>query len=265
MKIDQENQIIYVRQSWLGDMAICPERARLGQVKPEFRTGSDATIIGTAVHAGIEQVLKGETSEFVDMLEFVNNEYETLQNTNYTITNIEQDKIPSYLEAMSLAFYNDILPHVKLGGTPEMFFRVPLGIKVEGYDIHLEGTMDYVDPDGDIWDWKTAKRIYNQKEKQKSAIQPTVYATAVRNLGLSENPTFSYGVMVRQETPKAQILSVTRGTEHAKWLQHYVKGAVTTALKSGYQNEWIMNDSSALCSSQWCSYWSVCKGAFNLE
>lgn len=265
MKIDQENQIIYVRQSWLGDMAICPERARLGQVKPEFRTGSDATIIGTAVHAGIEQVLKGETSEFVDMLEFVNNEYETLQNTNYTITNIEQDKIPSYLEAMSLAFYNDILPHVKLGGTPEMFFRVPLGIKVEGYDIHLEGTMDYVDPDGDIWDWKTAKRIYNQKEKQKSAIQPTVYATAVRNLGLSENPTFNYGVMVRQETPKAQILSVTRGTEHAKWLQHYVKGAVTTALKSGYQNEWIMNDSSALCSSQWCSYWSVCKGAFNLE
>ena len=265
MKIDQENQIIYVRQSWLGDMAICPERARLGQVKPEFRTGSDATIIGTAVHAGIEQVLKGETSEFVDMLEFVNNEYETLQNTNYTITNIEQDKIPSYLEAMSLAFYNDILPHIKLGGTPEMFFRVPLGIKVEGYDIHLEGTMDYVDPDGDIWDWKTAKRIYNQKEKQKSAIQPTVYATAVRNLGLSENPTFNYGVMVRQETPKAQILSVTRGVEHGKWLQHYVKGAVTTALKSGYQNEWIMNDSSALCSSQWCSYWSVCKGAFNLE
>jgi hypothetical protein len=265
MKIDQENQIIYVRQSWLGDMAICPERARLGQVKPEFRTGSDATIIGTAVHAGIEQVLKGETNEFVDMLEFVNNEYETLQNTNYTITNIEQEKIPSYLEAMSLAFYNDIMPHVKLGGTPEMFFRVPLGIRVEGYDVHLEGTMDYVDPDGDIWDWKTAKRIYNQKEKQKSAIQPTVYATAVRNLGLSENPTFSYGVMVRQETPKAQILSVTRGAEHTRWLQHYVKGAVTTALKSGYQNEWIMNDSSALCSSQWCSYWSVCKGAFNLE
>lgn len=265
MKIDKENQIIYVRQSWLGDMAICPERARLGQVKPEFRTGSDATIIGTAVHAGIEQVLKGETNEFVDMLEFVNNEYETLQNTNYTITNIDQEKIPSYLEAMSLAFYNDIMPHVKLGGTPEMFFRVPLGIKVEGYDIHLEGTMDYVDPDGDIWDWKTAKRIYNQKEKQKSAIQPTVYATAVRNLGLSENPTFSYGVMVRQETPKAQILSVTRGVEHSRWLQHYVKGAVTTALKSGYQNEWIMNDSSALCSSQWCSYWSVCKGAFNLE
>lgn len=265
MKIDVENKKIYVRQSWLGDMAICPERARLGQVKPEFRTGSDATIIGTAVHAGIEQVLKGNASDFVAMLEFVNNEYETLQTTNYTVTNIEPEKIPDYLEAMSLAFYNEIMPCVKLGGQAEFFFRSPLGISIDDKEVFLEGTMDYVDPDGNIWDWKTAKRIYNQKEKQKSAIQPTVYTTALRNLGLAENPTFNYGVMVRQATPKSQILSVTRGDNHSKWLQHYVKGAVTTALKSGYQDEWLMNDSSALCSSQWCSYWSVCKGAFNLE
>ena len=265
MKIDQENKVIYVRQSWLGDMAICPERARLGQVKPEFRTGSDATIIGTAVHAGIESVLDGRSSEFGDMLEVVAKEYETLEKTNYTKTNIEEDKIPNYLEAMSLSFYNEILPNVKLGGEVEFFFRAPLGISIDGYDVHLEGTMDYIDPDGNIWDWKTAKRIYNQKEKQKSAIQPTVYTTAARNLGLAENPTFTYGVMVRQETPKSQIMSVTRSAEHTRWLQHYVKGAVTTALKSGYKDEWLMNDSSPLCSSQWCSYWSVCKGAFNLE
>ena len=265
MKIDQENKVIYVRQSWLGDMAICPERARLGQVKPEFRTGSDATIIGTAVHAGIESVLDGRSSEFGDMLEVVANEYETLEKTNYTKTNIEEDKIPNYLEAMSLSFYNEILPNVKLGGEVEFFFRAPLGISIDGYDVHLEGTMDYIDPDGNIWDWKTAKRIYNQKEKQKSAIQPTVYTTAARNLGLAENPTFTYGVMVRQEIPKSQIMSVTRSAEHTRWLQHYVKGAVTTALKSGYKDEWLMNDSSPLCSSQWCSYWSVCKGAFNLE
>jgi hypothetical protein len=265
MKIDQENKVIYVRQSWLGDMAICPERARLGQVKPEFRTGSDATIIGTAVHAGIESVLDGRSSEFGDMLKVVANEYETLEKTNYTKTNIEEDKIPNYLEAMSLSFYNEILPNVKLGGEVEFFFRAPLGISIDGYDVHLEGTMDYIDPDGNIWDWKTAKRIYNQKEKQKSAIQPTVYTTAARNLGLAENPTFTYGVMVRQETPKSQIMSVTRSAEHTRWLQHYVKGAVTTALKSGYKDEWLMNDSSPLCSSQWCSYWSVCKGAFNLE
>lgn len=237
----------------------------MGQVKPEFRTGSDATIIGTAVHAGIESVLDGRSSEFGDMLKVVANEYETLEKTNYTKTNIEEDKIPNYLEAMSLSFYNEILPNVKLGGEVEFFFRAPLGISIDGYDVHLEGTMDYIDPDGNIWDWKTAKRIYNQKEKQKSAIQPTVYTTAARNLGLAENPTFTYGVMVRQETPKSQIMSVTRSAEHTRWLQHYVKGAVTTALKSGYKDEWLMNDSSPLCSSQWCSYWSVCKGAFNLE
>lgn len=265
MKIDQENKVIYVRQSWLGDMAICPERARLGQVKPEFRTGSDATIMGTAVHAGIEAVLKGTATNIEQMLNVVGDEYDVLKQTNYTKTNIEEDKIPDYLKGMSVAFYEEILPNVKLGGDAEFFFRTPLGISIDGYDVQIEGTMDYLDPDGNIWDWKTAKRIYNQKEKQKSAIQPTVYTTAVRNLGLAENPTFTYGVMVRQEAPKSQIMSVTRTAEHTRWLQHYVKGAVTTALKSGYQDEWLMNDSSALCSSQWCSYWSVCKGAFNLE
>ena len=83
MKIDEENKIIYVRQSWLGDLAICPERARLGQVKPEFRTGSDATIIGTSIHTGIESVLKGESSNFDEMLQSVTADFDELQKTNY--------------------------------------------------------------------------------------------------------------------------------------------------------------------------------------
>ena len=75
MRIDKVNQKIFIRQSWLGDMTICPERARLGQIRPEFRTGSDATIIGTSLHAGIESVLDGRSSDIAGMVEVVNNEY----------------------------------------------------------------------------------------------------------------------------------------------------------------------------------------------
>ena len=264
MKIDEENKIIYVRQSWLGDLAICPERARLGQVKPEFRTGSDATIIGTSIHTGIESVLKGESSNFDEMLQSVTADFDELQKTNYKVTNINQEKIPDYLRSMSLAFYDGILPSVTVGGKVELFFRESLGIKVDGYDIFLEGTMDYIDPDGVIWDWKTSSRTYYQKDKQKSAIQPTVYTTAACSLGY-ENPTFNYGVMVRQETPKSQIVPIVRGEAHTEWLKYFVSGAVTTALRIGDKDVWLMNDSSALCSGNWCSFWSICKGAYNLE
>lgn len=264
MRIDRPEQKIYVRQSWLNDMAICPERARYGQIRPDFRIGTDATIIGTALHSGIEQVLTGKISEFVPMLEFVNNEYETLASEPHKVTNIDPEKIPNYLESMSLAFYDGILPHVELGGRVEQRFTAPLATTVNGFGIWVEGTMDYVSPSGVVWDWKTASRSYNIKEKQKSSIQASVYAEAcVWNEWSPEYPVdFRYGVMLRQEKPKSQIVSLIRTSSHALWLRQFVRGAVTTALNTGYENNWFMNDSSALCSSNWCSYWSICKGAF---
>jgi hypothetical protein len=41
--------------------------------------------------------------------------------------------------------------------------------------------MDYFHQES-IWDWKTAKRAYNMKSKQKSAIQQTVYTYAAHML-----------------------------------------------------------------------------------
>lgn len=263
MKIDLANNIIYVRQSWLNDMAICPERSRLGITHPEFRTGSDATIIGTAVHAGIESVLKdGITRE--EMLEVVSSKYDELSKTPHKTTNIDPDKIPDYLNAMSTAFYEGILPEVTTGGQVEFYFKVPLGIMVDQYAIWLEGTMDYIDPNGVIWDWKTASKPYYVKEKQKSAIQPTVYGYAATELGLIKNDvtTFNYGVMVRADSAKHQIATVTRTKNHYDWLRHFVAGAIGSSYTAGTDIKWFMNDSSNLCSDKWCSFWSICKGAF---
>lgn len=267
MKIDKVNKIVYVRQSWLNDMAICPERARLGITRPEFRTGSDATIIGTSMHSGIEQVLLGNASSIDKMEEVVNTSYDELTKTNYKKTNIDEEKIPAYLKAMTSAFYEEILPQVELGGKVEHYFKVPLGITVEDYAVWLEGTMDYITPSGIIWDWKTASRAYYVKEKQKSAIQPTVYGYAAKHEGLTDADitTFNYGVMVRGESAKSQIATVQRNENHYNWLKHFVRGAVGSSLRVGTASEWFMNDSSNLCSSSWCSYWSICKGAFNCE
>lgn len=263
MRVDKASGRVYVRQSWLNDMAICPERARYGLTHPEFRSSSDATIIGTSLHSGIEAVLK-DGADYKKMQEVVRTDYRKLESQPYKQTNINQAQIPLLLNSMSKSFYETILPNVKLGGMVEHKFEAPLGVVVGDLAVWLEGTMDYVDPDGIIWDWKTSGRTYSIKEKQKSSIQASVYASACTALQLSPSypVDFRYGVMVRNLQPKAQIVSIIRTEAHNEWLKRFVLGALNTAMTVGVDNHWIMNDSSTLCSSSWCSYWSICKGAF---
>jgi hypothetical protein len=268
MRQDYDNQRLYVRQSWLNDIVICPERARFGLTKPEMRSGSDATIMGTAVHAGIEHVLgSGTEMPLTDMVEYTIGFFNGLKETeSWKETNINPEKYEIYIESMCTAWYNDIQPHVEFGGRVEDKFRTPLGIMVGGWEVWLEGTMDYVTPSGVVWDWKTASRAYNIKEKQSTSIQASVYTLAVNNSIDGKFPLeFKYGVMVRQEKPKAQIVTVMRDTSHASWLQQIVSSSVTMALAIGEDKHWLLNDTSALCSEKWCSYWSICKGAYLTE
>ena len=264
MRFDQENNRIYIRQSWLNDLIICPERARFKLAKPHMSGASDATIMGTAVHAGIESYLKGEIPiERIGTVAML--EWKELLEQPYKTTNLNMADAPQQISAMCEAWSTKIAPQVQLGGDVEHKFNFPLKMEYAGWDIWCEGTMDYVQPDGVIWDWKTASRTYYAKEKHSQAIQPTVYAAALHYERQMEYPIeFRYGVMIRQDTPKAQIVSINRTYEHSRWLMHTIKPAVLTALRLGVDNEnsWVMNDTTALCSENWCDYWSLCKGAF---
>jgi len=263
MRVDHEARIIFVRQSWLGDMAICPERARYGQTRPDLRTGSDATNIGTAIHAGIEQVLNSVVNSRDEFHAVVAGEYERLDALPHKTTNIIPESIPESLKSMGEAFYESILPYVTLGGTAEQKFAVPLYTRTDGYQVWVEGTMDYVDPNFMVWDWKTAGKPYYEKEKQKSAIQPTVYCYATSYImpDAAAAGNFRYGVMIRQPKPKAQIVNITRGQDDYVWLLKQVSSAVNMAETMGHKAHWLMNDTTPLCSEQWCSFWSICKGA----
>lgn len=260
MKIDNVDNVIYLRQSWLNDLIICPERARFKITNPEMSGPSDATIMGTAMHYGIELILKGGSPS--ELLENVLAHWEELKTQPYKTTSLDPDKSVAQITGMCEAFVNEILPTVVLGGQIEMGFRVPTGLTVGDHDVWYQGTMDYVDPNGVIWDWKTASRPYYLKEKQSQSIQATVYSHAVVELGMTDYPVeFRYGVMVRQEKPKAQIGVLSRTREHHNWLLHTIKPAVQTAMVMTSNRNWIMNDTSALCSEKWCDYWNLCKGS----
>jgi hypothetical protein len=264
MRIDADKRVVYVRQSWLNDVMICPERARYKLVYPEASGPSDATIMGTAVHSGIEHFLNGEGPSS-NIVEVALSEHARLKAEPHMVTNLDPDKAETQIRSMTTAFVEDIMPLVELGGKVEHKFRYPTGLSLGDWEVWAEGTMDYLTPTGVVWDWKTSSRPYNARDKQANSIQATVYAGAVVASGLSDFPCdFRYGVMVRNLTPKAQVLGLMRNESHMNWLRKTIEPVVRMAL-NGLDNPWPMNDTSALCSSRWCPFWSMCKGAYCSE
>lgn len=267
MRFDPTNSRVYVRQSWLGDYLMCPQRAKYALSMPTLRRGSDATAIGTGLHAVIEQTLRGDVHDLDHMLTnaraFVNKELD--KDIKRTDISSDPDRMMRCVDSMATAWWEDIRPYVPENGYTEYGFQVPLNVNAKnGLEIWLEGTMDYVAPDGSIWDWKTASRAYYVREKQTQSHQATCYVTAARHLNLVSNTDpvpFRFGVMVRQEKPKAQIVTVMRDVEQTTWLQRQVKSVVDTALDGWGNADWMMSDQHNLCSSKWCDYWHLCKGA----
>jgi hypothetical protein len=268
MRFDAENNRILVRQSWIGDALMCPQRAKYALTYQSLRTGSDATAIGTGVHATIEQYLRGDVAEPES---FVRNtkafvEKELSKGVKRTAISRDEDKMWRCVESMATAWWDDIRPVVPLGGKAEYNFKSPLGLTASnGMEIWLEGTIDYVAPDGVLWDWKTASRTYSLREKHTQSHQATCYVTACRQLGLvpdTDEPTlFRFGVMVRQESPKAQIVTVARDRDQVGFLKRQIKSVVDGAVAVWGNEDWMMNDQHFLCSETWCDYWTMCKGA----
>jgi hypothetical protein len=262
-----EGNDIYIRQSWLGDALICMERGRLTITQPNWRVGSDSTVLGTACHSGIEHYIdNGGDVSLNDMREAMVQSIRTNEETFKWTAMKDEDDMIRYGDAMLGAWWRDIRPDVALGGLVEHNFTVAVTkfiVDNTEYALHYTGTMDYIAPDGTIWDWKTANRKYFQGEKQRQSIQASVYSTAAVSLGLvpAFPVSFKFGVMLRKDKSEGQIVEVRRTEAHSSWLETQTKNIVSSALRLGQDNPWLQVDQHNLCSEQWCPWWSICKGA----
>jgi len=275
MRIEQTDTgtRIYVRQSWLGDALMCPERARLIALHPESRKENDSAMMGTAVHAGIEAVLRGEISP-VNIDDFAVSAFRVaetqllIQAKKINITNTDPRNWDKHIASMANAWVKDIMPSVPEGGDCEWKFSAKVADVVDGifpYELWFEGTMDYFHPQS-IWDWKTAARKYYQAEKQNQNIQSAVYAKAATSLGLMDyDVTFNFGVMIRNASSTGQIVPVVRTAQHGEWIVEQTKTLVNNLLiinNSQPSTRWLANDQHFLCSQRWCPVWSKCKGSY---
>ena len=265
MRLDTETNRIYVRQSWLKDMMLCPERSRYSVTSPKFRVTSDSAAIGTAVHAGIETILTTEVS-VAEATKNALSKFAELRTIGIKETNVTPSEYENHIIRLVKAFSTDILPSVMLGGQAELQFAVNTHALVGPYELWFEGTMDYVSSDG-AWDWKTSARKYSENEKQTQDIQSTIYNYAATELGLIEpDTTFRFGVMIRNASASGQIVHIHRNASHSSFVITQAQSAVNYVLNmtnnnESYKEKWLINDQHFLCSERWCPWWSLCKGA----
>jgi hypothetical protein len=268
MKIDEQGNV-WVRQSWLDTAMRCPERGRLASTLPEWdEITSDSALIGTGAHYGIEQVIRGRDASKIEQIayDYVIEYAEPVKWTKYsTLT-----ECADHAARCAAAWREHIMPVAPLeNARAEVTFHVPLYEHRTGRTVGIEGTIDLVPTDGTLWDWKTAARAYRQRDKQRFAVQPTIYALAAVMGGLqsavtySWPMTFTYGVMVRgSKESTAQILTVQRTEAHADWVRRRIETYVDLALGHGLDKSWPMVDeNNYLCSQTWCPWYTICRGA----
>lgn len=268
MRIDEETKRVYVRQSWLGDSMLCQERGRRMIVSPEFRTTNDSAAMGTAVHAGIEAVMRGVIDP-KDAHHVSVKKLDQLRDEGIKVTNTDPSTWEDLVRSMTNAWVSGIYPEVPLGGVSERKFEYNSGAVVGGYELWFEGTMDYSHESG-LWDWKTAARKYSLLEKQTQSIQASVYAGHALSEGrVDEDGTvsFTFGVMIRTMKGDSQLVRIKRNSAHVMWVTEQAKTLVGSALAlrsqdGSWNRSWLKNDQHFLCSDRWCPWWSVCKGVF---
>jgi len=261
-----------VRQSGFKDWLACPEMARRKWYDGLRSNDSDATVTGTALHLYIENRCTGHSQEEarqeatvwlqqrVDARDFdflqVKTGQTMFRNLNTMIESFESDiwqHVPE-VEGVEVGF--DVLFDERVGSDGPQF-------------LHLSGTIDMIDTDGGLWDWKSAGDIYRQYEQwqiDRYYPQPTVYCAA-RSVEAGEDPfttrqvsSFTFGVMQKGTTPKAQMFVTSRDAASYRFLARQLWAIVDQYDNLGPQNHWPLIDQSFLCSAKWCPNWADCKG-----
>lgn len=267
--IDITGNTYTLSQSWVNTFMNCPEQARREMLGRLPRKESDATAIGSAMHTGIETVLRGGSyAQGIDAATAKLDELMALPEFQFV-----QIKTPETahrtLERVYWTWCNEIYPQLPSPALIEHPFNVVIH-KDSERTIRLRGAIDMVDQLGEIWDWKSAARPYEQWEIDRFKIQPTAYAMGLimstdpqvfDGIHVNDQVTFNYAVMMKS-SQDCSVYSTVRNPEHWSWFTAQCVSIVK--LIEADLDSWPLNDQHALCSPKWCAAWYECKGSHGL-
>ena len=263
-----------LRQSWLNSViGGCPEQARMDARGQLERRETDATAVGTAVHAAIEAAIIAKQNGTPMSADDIDDEFMAEWSAMQAELEIHWVKRqPDAATAFGRACTTLFAEHIYGGLRPlatEVHFSECLVHSDEHRDILLSGTIDYID-ERYLGDWKTASRAYQPWEKDRWAIQPSAYWFAARNaMDLRDivmqmdddavlDARWMYLVFPERAT-EPQLVPIQRQVEWDNWFIDQCLSLVP--LLEADLDMWPKNDQSALCSPIWATCWESCKGS----
>lgn len=258
------------RQSWLGTFYDCPELARRQMTGVAVRTENDAASVGTALHGAIEEAINhkiatGQNWGPLSVVEAWHDQWDALLE-QYDVQFVKRGPkgAVAYGERCAERFADLVLPELRPWATEVGFGPIELARDHDtGRFLTVTGTVDYLDERWPV-DWKTASRPYEPWEKQRWAIQPTVYTTALReHLRGGDYPgdleAWQYIVFPDGNKTPVQWVPVQRTPEWDPWLVTQMWGIAD--MIDANMATWPMRDQHALCSPKWCGeFFRGCKG-----
>lgn len=245
--------------SWLEQFAKCAEQARYRYFRLLPSGANEYTALGAAVHRGIETFLRpvdpdDRTAEAWDAaiakLAAVESEEGYVNGGKW-----DHSQMVELLRQHLHTFKEEVYPGLEPVAVEQHFERE---FYVDNFrTISLRGDIDYIDAQLGVVDWKTAGSPHKPWEKQKYAVQPTVYSW------VAGTDSMRYVVFVHNKPPQTYI--VTRTDEDVAWLR-YVCLAAARHIEA-HLPVWALNDSGWWCSRKWCPVYAnnMCKGAFMKE
>jgi len=253
---------IILRQSWLGSLAMCPERARQDLLGISESTESTNTAIGTAVHYGIEQCLteKMETGDPLSKSETISASLEEWVRKEPEIVgwNHKTDECVKIIELNTTAWWDEVMPDIDPIAV-EQHFELPLIVDHEP-EIWLQGTIDCVQSfPRPIVDWKNpGRKPSDDWEKKRWSVQAAAYTWAVLQMSdnsLTEPLDFEFVHLVKGKVHRT-LVNVTPA-EHAS-LVALARSAGT--LIAANLPVWPLNMVGWHCAPKWCGAWKTCRG-----
>lgn len=258
-------------QSAIGDSDVCLERFRLGLTGDMPEDDTDATAVGTSVHAGIELAVAalcdwGDGVELADMQEVAQTAFYSISHLpHFRYVQKQEAWCRSYIDRALAIWYDERYPSID-----PIAYEKYVGPYVIHEDdkriIELAGSVDHVDRNTGLEDWKTSGKAYEKWEKSRWNIQATTYTWLWdQHLRATEDgyvtpETMPFTFTILLKPSGYQQLTIERDAGDWKWLQRKAL-ALALQVERGTDDYWVMNDQSALCSSKFCGAWAACKGS----
>jgi hypothetical protein len=272
-ELDDGRKQLTFSQSGLNTLDLCLERGRLlRDVGYDDEPPNDTNAIGTSIHEAISTGLVHlrDTGQYHDvgwLQDLAMDTFATLEDQdgfiwkNYTWNTAER----FVLGAVQL-WGDELYPILDPVYVEERFG--PLVVYGdEHFVLRLRGTIDYIDYQLGLVDWKTAGRSWSPWEKQRWNVQASAYTFAAHSAGLIPAPVgdetlvpFTFVVFVEGREVQVQRLTVTR---HAGDWEFLIDKMLRVAkLVEADLDQWPLSDDHALCSEKWCPVWFECKGKY---